>query len=661
MKRFWALLAAAMLLAAFACALAEELPETVTGYFEQAVYIREKPESSHISLAQIPPFRAVEVHPIDDRYATVTYEGVTGYLFYKHILPMPEETPVEAFTVYLTDSKFFYDAPLHNANVLTTMEAETPMTVLATVRNYYHVKTDAWEGYVFQSDCTVLKDFPSKPADVEFFVAERESLRAYPLKHAGEVAALEPGRIYRAEATSRGFYRVTADGVTGWVPTAGASVFGEDQNTDRVALMRRGVPLYERPDKAFPSENAYEGGEELLFISAQNNGFYRLDQEEKYVWNEDVETFAVSRIDMRQLFVGMDTALTLRPTGGDPTGTTLVAGEFYAAQYAAGDAYLVFAEDVWGFLPMDSVTVSSLEANEVMNRTAALVTASAVLYGDDGRRTALKEGDKIFLTAMGEEFYRCEFGGETGFVFRHAVELFSADAPLTAYTITAPAEIRFMDFPDQALAADYPVIPEGVMVEVDGFNRCYLRVNYNGLTGYTAQEGLITAESEGIPTTENVPAYQVALDKSTFMAYIFLLDEEGNPCAVVMSAQVGIGKRSTPTPSGVFTLGVKERWHAFTYSVTPHTTTYIKGRFIHGIPCHTRDESTKMGYMEQHGAITGGCLRSPMAFARFVYMNCPSYQTELVVVSGGLQVPETTVTPEELFAAMEENATPTDL
>ena len=99
----------------------------------------------------------------------------------------------------------------------------------------------------------------------------------------------------------------------------------------------------------------------------------------------------------------------------------------------------------------------------------------------------------------------------------------------------------------------------------------------------------------------------------------------------------------------------------FTLSVTPHTTTYIKGRFIHGIPCRTRDESTRIGYLEKHGAITGGCLRSPMEFARFVYMNCPSYQSELVVVNGGLQVPEATITPEELFAAMEGVATPTDL
>ena len=637
-KRLWALLAVLALLAACACALAEEaaeeLPETVIGYFDEVMQVRDKPDVSKISLASILAFRPVEVHPINDRYATINYEGVEGYIFYKNIRPIPEDTPVEPFTVYMADNRYCYDTPLHNAYVLTTIPAETPMTVVATVKSYYHVQTGEWDGYVFQSNCTPLGAFSSEPSDVEFYVEERESLREYPLKNAGEVAALEPGRIYQAEATSRDFYRVTVDDVTGWVPTASASAFKDDESTTRVALMHGGVTLYERPDKGFPAEDVYHGSEGLLFISAENGGFYRLDQEEKYVWREDVETFAVNRIDMQRLFVGMETHLTLRPTGEDPMGTTLAAGEFYAAQYTAGDSYLVFAEDVWGFLPKASASVSSLEADEVMNRTAALVTISAALYSDDGRRIALKEGDKIFVTAMGVEFYRCEFGGETGFVFRQAVEIFSADAPLTAYTITAPAEIRFMDFPDQALAEDYPTIPAGAEVEVDGFNRCYLRVNYQGLTGYTAQTGLVTAESTGIPTTENVPSYQVALEKSSFMAYIFLLDDEGDPCAVVMSAQVGIGKRSTPTPSGTFTLGYKERWHAFTMSVTPHTTTYVKGRFIHGIPCRTRDESTMIGYMEQHGMVTGGCLRSPMEFARFVYMNCPSYQTELVVVSG---------------------------
>ena len=662
-KRLLALLIGFMLMAAvFPCALAEEeLPETLTGYFDKVMHVREKPESSNISLAAIPAQCPVEVSPIDDRYATITFNGVSGYIFYKDIKPMPKETPVEAFTVYLADNKYLYDAALHGANVLTTMQAETPMTVLATVKNYYHVKTDEWDGYVFQADCTELKEFASQPMSAEFYVAERESLRSYPLRNAGEIAALEPGRIYQADASSRGFYRVTADGVTGWVSASVTSTFKDDASTTRVALMKNGVTLYERPDKGFPAQSGYEGGEKLMFISAENNGFYRLDEEELYVWREDVETFAVSRIAMQQLFVNMNTELTLRPAGNDAAEATLSAGELYAAQFAAGDAYLVSVEDVWGFLPKASASVSSLEANEAMNRTAALVTTPAVLYGEDGRRTILSEGDKLFLTNMGSDFYRCTFGSESGFVFRQAVEIFSADAPLTAYTITAPAEIRLMDFPDQALASELAVIPAGAAVEVEGFNRCYLQVRYSGLTGYTAQEGLITAESEGIPATENVPSYQVALDKSTFMAYVFLLDDEGNPCAVVMSAAVGIGKRSTPTPSGVFTLGVKERWHAFTYSVTPHTTTYIKARFIHGIPCRRRDESTKIGYMERSGAITGGCLRSPMEFARFVYMNCPSYQTELVVVSGGLQVPEETITPEELFAAMEAAATQTDL
>ena len=648
-----ALLMGLALLTVAAFALAEGQPETVTGYFDKVMYVREKPESSHISLATIPAYSPVTVSPIDDRYATITYGDVSGYIFYRDLIALPEETPLEPFAVYLADNKYVYDTPLHGANVLMTMQAETPMTVVASVRNYYHIRAGETEGYVFQTDCTELEDFPSQPANAEFYVPAAEELRGYPLKNAEAVATLEPGRIYQATATSRGFYRVEADGVTGWVPTGSVSTFRADASTTRVALMRDGVARYERPDSGFAAE-PYAGGEKLCFISAENNGFYRLDESDLYVWREDVETFAVSKIAMQQLFVSMDVELTLKPADA-PSGVILAAGELYAAQYAAGDAYLVFAEDAWGFLPKTSASVSSLEAKEVMNRTAALLTENAVLYGEDGRRVKLNEGDKLFLLAEGDDFYRCETEGESGYIFKQAAALFSADAPLTAYTVTLTEDVELMDFPDMALKEVALTIPAGETVTVDAFNRCYLRVSYDGRTGYAPQKGLTTAESEGIPTTENVPSYQVALDKSTFMAYVFLLNDEGKPCAVVMSAKVGIGKRSTPTPSGVFTLGMKERWHAFTYSVTPHTTTYVKARFIHGIPCRRRDESTKIGYMERSGAITGGCLRSPMEFARFVYMNCPSYQTQLVVVSGGLEVPEETVTPEALFAS------PTDL
>lgn len=659
-KRWIALLTGLLLLAMAAFALAEEQPETLKGYFAETMHVREKPEPSHVSLAAIPAYSPVELTPLNERYAAITYGGVSGYIFYRDLISMPEETPVKEFTVYLSDNKYFYDAPLHGANVLMVMQAETPMEVVASVRNYYHVRVGESEGYVFQADCTELKPFASAPLSEEFYVAAEESLRGYPLKNAEAVATLEPGRIYQATATSRGFYQVSADGVTGWVPAADVSTFKADESTTRVALMRDGLALYEKPDRGFKANSAYDGGEKLGFISAENNGFYRLDESGLYVWRDDVETFAVSRIAMQQLAIRTDAELTLTPTG-DASGTTLTAGEIYAAQYTAGDAYLLFAEDAWGFLPMASASVSSLEADEVMNRTAALLTTDAALYRDDGRRVELREGAKLFVSAMGSDFYRCEVDGESGYIFKKAVALFSADAPLTAYSVTLAQDLRLMEFPDQALTDDDLTIPAGQTVEVNGFNRCYLRVTYQGRTGYAAQDGLVTAESEGIPTSENVPSYQVALDKSNYMAYVFLLDDEGNPCAVVMSAQVGIGKRSTPTPSGVFTLGMKERWHAFTYSYTPHTTTFVKARFIHGIPCRTCDESTKIGYMERHGEITGGCLRSPMAFARFVYMNCPSYQTQMVVVSGGLEVPEKIVTPEEIFAAMENPATPTDL
>ena len=660
MRRLTALMLGLALLLSAVCALAEGQAETLTGYFETIMQVREKPEPSDVSLAAIPAYSPVELTPVDERYAAITVGDVSGYVFYRDLKPMPQETELEPFTVYLEANKYLYDAPLHSANVQLTVQAETPMTVLASVKNYYRVRVGELAGYVFQGDCTPLREFASQPAEAEFYVPGQESLRVYPLRNADAVATLEPGRIYQATATSRGFYQVTADGVTGWVPMDAASTFQDDESTTRVALMQPGVTLYARPDQGFPADRAYEGGEKLMFISAQNNGFYRLDEEELYVWPDDVETFAVSRITMQQLFVGMDAALTLRPAGEDDAGVTLAAGELYAAQYAAGDAYLVNAGDVWGFLPKRSASVSTLKADEAMNRTAALVTASAVLYGEDGRRTVLKAGDKVFIAAMGDDFYRCEFGGETGYIFRQAAEFVGSDAPLTAYTVKAPAEIPLMDFPDSQTAVCDVVIPAGATVEVSGFNRCYLLVSWNGHTGYTAQDGLITEESAGIPTTEDVPSYQVALDKSSYMAYVFLLDDEGNPCAVVMSAKVGIGKRSTPTPSGTFTLGVKERWHAFTYSYTPHTTTYIKARFIHGIPCRTRDESTKIGYMEVSGMVTGGCLRSPMEFARFIYMNCPSYQTELVIVSGGLEVPEAVITPEELFA-VDAPATPTDI
>ena len=392
----------------------------------------------------------------------------------------------------------------------------------------------------------------------------------------------------------------------------------------------------------------------LLFFDGENNGFYHIADTEYYVEAVLTKTWAVETFAASQLYPEQDVPLTLLPSpDGALNGVSLKAGTLYQASYAVGDYYLLMADGVWGFAPKSAV--SRLLAGENMNRTAAVTCADTVFYSVSGDQGTLPAGRTIFLTRLADSFYLAEMEGQTGFVMARDVRILGADAPVTKYTLTAPFDIRLMDVPDSALSKSVGVIPAGESVSVSAFNRCYLLVSGAGLTGYCAQEGLICAETEGMPQTEDEPRYELVLDKSTRMVYAFVLDENGERSdTIATSAKVAVGKRTTPTPSGTFTLGMKERWHRFTRSFTPYTTTYTSGRYIHGLPCLGKAESTVIDYMAHNAgqAVTGGCLRSPFAFARWVYMNCPSYQTKLTVVNGGLLLPgEAEALPADLPAA----------
>lgn len=632
-----------------------ELPAPFTGYFEQTGYMRSVPRIEKACVKAIPAYTAVYMTPVNEKYALVTYEDVTGYVYYPSAKSMPRETAVTPYIVYSEGNKFLLDTPLSGAKQTGTIEKETPIFVQASVGGYYRVKAGAQEGYIRQKDTSKLKaDTPIVSREV--FTREKVAVLSLPLQNAPAVYTLEPRQVYLATARCRGYLKVSWGAQEGYVPARAVSEFSKDEAALRVGLIAPDAPLYTMPDETFAAESRDEGTA-LRFLDGANNGFYHIEESGLYVKIEDVRAYALTTVAASQLYAQGDEPLLLLPAPDAPgAGAALKSGELYAAAYAADDYYLVRVQGVWGFVL--KTAVSRLLTGEEMNRTAAVTTAQTSLYGREGGREALNAGEKLFLTRQADAFYLCEYKGKTGFVLAGDLTLVGADAPIDAYLVSAPKDIALMDFPSAALSDGAGTILAGEPITVTGFNGCYLLVHSGDKAGYAAQEGLLSDETEGLPAFEDAPRYELALDKSTRVVYAFVLDENGaRTDTVAMSAKVAVGKRTTPTPSGAFVLGRKERWHRFTLSYTPHTTTYTNGRYIHGLPCEKKDASTVIDYLAHNAgqAVTGGCLRSPFEFARWVYLNCPSYMTNLVVVNGGLDVVE-----EEPETVPDEGAEPTD-
>lgn len=618
--------------------LAEEMPEPFWGYFDRIVYIRPEPGSEE-TRGFVPAETPLYLTPMDERYAQVSYNGSTGCVYYVGVLPMPEETPVEAYTAYLPSAKYLFAKPMDRAEALLTIPAETPVTVTAAVGRFLHITALGQEGYVYARDTAELAGLRETPSSAELYAEKTVSARIYPLKNAEKAFELEPGRIYVADAICNGHYRITLVGRTGYVAAGDVQRSRAAGKTLRAAVITPETPLYAAADAASPAETRWTETQ-LMLLEPQGNGFYKMKDQPLYAHANDVVSYVVQVNDGQRLQILQPSALRTAPAEDAETIVTLEKDQLYLAEYTVEGWYLLRVNGQWGFMKKDPEAASALRVEAAMMRTAGKTTAQALLYSDAGEQIVLPEGTAVFLHQSAGRFYGCTYGEHTGLVAKDSIVILGNDTELTAYSLATPTDIAVMDFPDAALGGASFTVPAGEAMKITGFNRCYLMVEYAGKTGYAFQDGLLTAESRGIPATEDVPRYTLVLDKSSLMAYAFELNEDGSRGELVICAKVGIGKATTPTPSGVFTLGKKERWHRFPRTYTPHTTEYVRARFIHGWPCRGKSEAAVSNSLIATGRITGGCLRSPFEFARWVYMNCPSYATELTIVSGGFQAPE---------------------
>ncbi|MBQ7848751.1 MAG: L,D-transpeptidase [Clostridia bacterium] len=607
------------------------------GYFDKPVFLRPEPAASSRSLATIPAGTPLVLTPVNGYFAETVYDGKTGYVYCAEVRAMPDVVPVTPWLAYLPQNKYLFALPLDGAAPLMTVQAETPVTVTGETERFLQIEAEGMTGYVYARDAQAIGDMPMTACSAEFHADGVLQTFCYPLKNAAQASALEPGRIYLAEAVCNGYYRVTIGGDTVYVPVRSVTTIGRQGTVRRAAVITPDTLLFSAPEHAALAGTRMET-EQLRLLGPQENGFQQLDEEALYICANDVTAYAVHAMDEVCLQMTADAELLLRPEAGAPQTGSVRAGRLYTAAWALEDWYLLQSEGRWGFLHRDEKLYTLLETDLTMMRTAAVLTTDTILHADDAHMP-LTAGTRLTVTSSAGDFYHCETQEASGHVRKAHVRILGADTPLTAYTVTAPADIQVMDFPDGALCSVIGTIPAGGQVRVTGFNRCYLMVSWDGMTGYARQDGLLNAESRGLPAGEEAPRYELVLDKSTGMCYAFALTNSGGRDKVVICAEVGVGKRTTPTPSGTFLLGKKERWHAFTLSYTPHTTEYVRARYIHGWPCEKRKESTVKEGLAVTGTVTGGCLRSPFEFARWVYMNCTSYDTQLVIVSGGFEPP----------------------
>jgi hypothetical protein len=144
------------------------------------------------------------------------------------------------------------------------------------------------------------------------------------------------------------------------------------------------------------------------------------------------------------------------------------------------------------------------------------------------------------------------------------------------------------------------------------------------------------------PTPKPPSKYMIIVDKEDCAFAVFEMDDAGEYTIEVATYPAALGGSKTPltTEKRQFTIGTKLEWRTWTgfspdrYS--PYASQYSSGIFFHGPIYRKKSLDTLMKYSYEDIGLnykTGGCVRTTVAGARFVYYACPAGTVVEVVSS----------------------------
>lgn len=123
--------------------------------------------------------------------------------------------------------------------------------------------------------------------------------------------------------------------------------------------------------------------------------------------------------------------------------------------------------------------------------------------------------------------------------------------------------------------------------------------------------------SNNISSTTN---YLIRVDLKTFRVNIF----EGsiNKWTLVKSYLCTIGKKSTPTPKGTYTIGIKGLYFGVNKGYKCWYYTQFKGNYLFHSIIYNLDGSIRDGRLGM--ALSDGCIRLTKENAKWIWDNIPS-------------------------------------
>lgn len=619
-------------------ALAEEEGDTRMGFFEYAATIYDRSSGQNQGLIKIPHNTPLTLRQIDQEghrgYGLVTYNGVTGFVRTYELQPMPKDGPDDRAgkMMYAPDVRMLREYPLHGATILKRLPPETLFSVLARSKGMLKVTVEGLTGYIYSGDLQELGPDSTVESGLRYSARE-QALLQHPLKGGTALVNLRQGELVTLLAQNRDYFRVKAGDREGYVDKAGLARIGQLAEDVMLVFAEDDLPVYQEPGLSLGPAGSLEAGK-LHQVTAQAGDFLQLKDSGLFVEAARVQALVLKAFkNPRLAFVEAPQPLLARPEGREDQ-TLLEPHHLYTFTGQAGSWWYIDDGQVQGFVQARAL-LPLPERGEAMNRTYAVYTGSQAFLAGSSLPQRVEQGSHIRLTHLyGGQWFKTNQGA---FVHRSQVDIIGSDAPLAPHKVKATPGLTLLSLPDSKLATVLMHIQEGEELQVIGFCRSYLLVKVGGLEGYVPGQTLKTYETRYLSDTEDLPPLVILVNKADFSVSLYQADQEGHRTgAPLRTDTAALGKRTTPTPSGRFVLGQKQRWVRFTHSMAPHGITYIRGRYLHGIPCLSASEHDVAPWAagEIGSFATGGCVRLPFDMAAYIYFNCPAYTTWMEVING---------------------------
>lgn len=148
-----------------------------------------------------------------------------------------------------------------------------------------------------------------------------------------------------------------------------------------------------------------------------------------------------------------------------------------------------------------------------------------------------------------------------------------------------------------------------------------------------------TATPTPVPTAKPLNTYKIIVDKADSAFGVFTYDASGQYTVLVATYPAALGGSKTPT--GTFSIGAKIEWRYWSYGgdYSPFSSTYKSGRYFHGPIYSSKDRSSLIARSYEEigdNTASGGCVRTTVRGAMFVYYNCGQGTVVEIVKSSDL-------------------------